>query len=263
MSADPAPLLFAREGAVAKLTLNRPQAGNAIDVPLAKALREAAIQCDEDDAIRCVILTGAGKFFCAGGDVGGFAAVGYQVPALLKELTFHLHTAVLRFARMRKPLVTVVNGAAAGAGFSLAILGDIALAAQSAPFTLAYTAIGLSPDGGASWLLPRLVGMRRAQELALTNKRLSATEAVEIGLVTRAVADDALAAEADAVAAQLANAATRALGRTRNLLDASFSNGLEEHLEAEARSIIESGGDAEGREGIAAFLAKRKPNFRP
>jgi 2-(1,2-epoxy-1,2-dihydrophenyl)acetyl-CoA isomerase len=261
MNDAPAPLLFARDGAIARLTLNRPQAGNAIDVPLAKALEAAAIRCDEDEGIRCVLLTGAGKLFCAGGDVAGFAAAGDEVPALLKELTFHLHKAVLRFARMRKPLVTAVNGAAAGAGFSLAILGDIVLAADSARFALAYAAIGLSPDGGASWLLPRLVGMRRAQELALTNKRLTAAQAAEIGLITREVADDMLAAEADAVALQLASSATRALGRTRNLLGSSLSTDLETQLGHEARAIIESGGDAEAREGIAAFFAKRKPSF--
>ena len=255
------PILFERDGTVARLTLNRPQMGNAIDLPLAKALMEASIACDEDDGIRCVVLTGAGRMFCAGGDISGFKAAGDGVPALLKELTSYLHLAVSRFARMAKPLVTVINGPAAGAGFSLAVLGDIALAARSAHFTLAYTAIGLTPDGGATWLLPRLVGLKRAQELTLTNRRLTADEAAAMGLITRTVENEALDSEAATVAAQLSASATRALGRTRNLLLSSFGNGLEEQMELESRSIADSGRDAEGREGITAFLAKRKPDF--
>lgn len=255
------PILLERAGGIATVTLNRPLVGNAIDVPLARALMEAAIACDEDDTIRCVVLTGAGKMFCAGGDVSGFASAGEAVPTLLKELTAYVHSAISRFSRMDKPLVTSINGAAAGAGFSLAVLGDIALAARSAKFALAYSGIGLSPDGGSSWLLPRLVGLRRAQELALTNKRVTADEAAALGLVTRTVDDEALAAEAAAVAAQLASSATRAIGRTRNLLLSSFGNSLEEQMELEARAIAASGRDAEGREGIAAFLAKRKPDF--
>ena len=256
------PLLFARKDGVARLTLNRPKCGNSIDVQLARALMEAAIECDEDDSIRCVLITGAGRLFCAGGDIGGFAAAGDKIPSLLKELTVYLHSAISRFSRMGKPLVTAVNGPAAGAGFSLSLLGDIVLATPSAHFTVAYTAIGLSPDGGTTWLLPRLIGLRRAQEWVLTNKRVSAAEAAEAGLITRVVQDVALADEATNIAVQLAGSAVRAIGRTRNLLLDSFGNSLEMHIEQEARNISTSGRDAEGKEGIAAFLAKRKPDFR-
>lgn len=267
MSKAPTPLaesslLFTRENGIARLTLNRPRAGNSIDVKLSRALMEAAIECDEDDGIRCVLMTGAGQLFCAGGDIGGFAAAGDKIPALLKELTAYIHSAVSRFSRMGKPMVTAVNGPAAGAGFNLSLLGDIVLAAQSAHFTVAYTAIGMTPDGGTTWLLPRLVGLRRAQEWALTNKRISAAEALEAGLITRVVDDTALAEEATQIATQLAGAAVRAIGRTRNLLLDSFDHSLEQHLEQEARNIAAAGRDAEGQEGIAAFLAKRKPDFR-
>ncbi len=262
MSESEAPLLITRENGIARLTLNRPKAGNAIDIPLARALMEAAIECDEDDSIRCVLLTGTGRLFCAGGDISGFAGAGEKVPFLLKEITAYIHSAVSRFSRMDKPMVTAVNGPAAGAGLSFSLLGDIAIAAQSAHFTMAYTAIGLSPDGGATWLLPRLIGLRRAQEMTLLNNRVSAAEAVEIGLISRVVADDALMAAADDVAGQLANSATRALGRSRNLLLSSFGNALEEHLELESRGIAAGGRDPEGKEGMAAFLAKRKPDFR-
>lgn len=261
MSGDQ-PLLMTRDNGIARLTLNRPEMGNAINVPLARALMEAAIECDEDESIRVVTLTGAGKLFCGGGDVGAFAGAGDKFSALLKELTAYVHSAVSRFSRMGKPMVTIINGPAAGAGFNLSLLGDIAIAAQSAHFTTAYTGIGLTPDGGATWLLPRLVGLRRAQEIILLNKRVSATEAAEIGMITRVVANDALAAEAEAIVTQLATGATRALGRTRTLLAGSFDTALETQLELEARNIAAAGRDAEGREGVAAFLAKRKPDFR-
>jgi 2-(1,2-epoxy-1,2-dihydrophenyl)acetyl-CoA isomerase len=247
MTETDAPLLFTRAHGIARLTLNRPQAGNSIDVPLARALMEAAFECDEDETIRCVVLTGAGRMFCAGGDITGFAGAAAKSPMLLKELTAYIHSAASRFSRMAKPMVTAINGPAAG---------------QSAHFTMAYTAIGLSPDAGASWLLPRLIGLRRAQEMTLLNKRVSAAEAVEIGLITRVVADDALAAAAAEIAEQLAASATRAIGRSRNLLLSSFGNALEEQLELEARGIAAGGRDPEGVEGITAFLAKRKPDFR-
>jgi 2-(1,2-epoxy-1,2-dihydrophenyl)acetyl-CoA isomerase len=259
MSGDP--VLVQRAGAVATLVLNRPDVGNAIDLSLAQALMNAAIACDEDAAIRCVVITGAGRMFCAGGDVAGFASAGDELPVMLKQLTSYLHMAVSRFARMNKPLVTAINGAAAGAGFSLAVLGDIALVARSAKLALAYGGIGLSPDGGATWLLPRLIGLRRAQELALTGQRLTGEEAAAMGLVTRAVDDAALMGEAETMAAKLARGATRALGRTRALLLSSFGNSLEEQLELESRAIAAGGRDAEGREGVAAFLAKRPPDF--
>lgn len=259
---EEAPLLFTREGGIARLTLNRPKFGNGIDVPLARALMQAAIECDEDESIRVVTLTGAGKLFCGGGDVGGFASAGDRFSALLKELTAYVHSAVSRFSRMGKPMVTIINGPAAGAGFNLSLLGDIAIAAQSAHFTTAYTGIGLTPDGGATWLLPRLVGLRRAQEILLLNKRVSAAEAVEIGMITRAVPDETLAAEAEAIVTKLADGATRALGRTRNLLADGFSASLEAQLEQEARNIAAAGRDAESKEGVAAFLNKRKPDFR-
>ncbi len=255
------PLHFQKANGVAWLILNRPKVGNAIDLGLSQELLEAAIACDEDESVRCVVLKGSGRLFCAGGDVSAFAASGDAISGLLDELATNVHAAIMRLAHMNKPLVTAINGPAGGAGVSLAILGDIALAAKSAHFTLAYSAIGLSPDGGATWLLPRLIGLRRAQEMALLNKRYSAEEAAAAGLVTRVVDDDALASETDALAERLASSATKALGRARSLLLSSFTSTLEAQLEAEARSIVEAGQSAEAREGIRAFLEKRKPDF--
>jgi 2-(1,2-epoxy-1,2-dihydrophenyl)acetyl-CoA isomerase len=254
-------LSFEVDGSVARLALDRPDAANAIDLPLARELMEAAIRCDEDARIRAVVLTGTGRFFCAGGDLKSFAARGDALPAALKELTAYLHAAISRFARMRAPLVIAVNGTAAGAGLSLAVVGDLALAAESARFSLAYTAAGLSPDGSSTWMLPRLIGLRRSQELMLTNRVLSAAEAQAWGLVTRVVPDETLAGEAAALAAQLAAGPTRAFGCVKSLLAGSFAEGLETQMEHEARAIAACAGSADGREGIRAFLDKRAAKF--
>lgn len=254
-------LLFAVEDGVATITLNRPDAANAINLDLGRELMHAAIACDEGDAIRAVLLTGAGKMFSAGGDLRSFAGLGDGLPAGLKELTTYLHAASSRLARMRAPLVVAVNGAAAGAGFSIAVSGDLVLAAESAKFTMAYTAAGLSPDGSSSWFLPRLIGVRKTQELMLTNRRLSAGEALDWGLVTKVVPDNALAAEAGALAKQLASGPTRAYGVVKSLLATSLQESLETQLELESRGIAAMSGTPDGREGIQAFLEKRAPKF--
>lgn len=255
------PVLFAVEGGIARITLNRPEAGNAIDLPMARALVDLSIRCQTDDAIRCVVMTGAGRLFCAGGDVASFRTAGDRMDALLSELAGTLHGAVAGFARMRKPLLTLVNGPAAGAGMSLAISGDVVLCGRSAHFTAAYGAIGLTPDGGMSWWLPRLVGLRKAQEIILTNRRIKAEEAEAIGLVTRLVEDEALAGEGQATAATLAKAATGAIGAARALLRGTFETGYETQLENELQSIVSAGRSAESREGLAAFFEKRAPDF--
>lgn len=249
------------EGPIARITLSRPEAGNAIDRDMAEALRDVAIACDDDSSVRCVVLSGQGRMFCVGGDVNGFRRAGDRLPSFVKEVTGSLHLAASRFARMEKPLVTVVNGPAAGAGFSLAIWGDIVLAAASATFTMAYSAIGLTPDGGASWLLPRLVGLRKAQEILLLNPRMTAGEARDCGLVTRVVPDQELGHAADEIARTLASSATSALGRARRLLLESATMQLETQLELESRAIADQSRGAEGREGIAAFLEKRTASY--
>ena len=257
-----APLLFTVAGSVATLTLNRPDVGNVIDMALADSILQAAIRCDLDPTIRCVVLTGSGKLFCGGGDLGAFAASGDDIPAFLSELAGTLHMAVSRLMRMKKPLLVLVNGAAAGAGFSLAIAGDLVLAARSAHFTAAYGNVGLSPDGGLSWHLPRLVGLRRAQEIILTNNRVSAADAESIGLVTRMVEDADLPAEGAELARKLAGAATGAVGAMRALLLETYGATLETQLERETRSIAGMAAGADCREGVAAFRERRKPEFK-
>ncbi|MCK9817898.1 enoyl-CoA hydratase-related protein [Pseudomonas sp. MAFF 302046] len=254
-------VLLDLDGPVANLTLNRPQRGNAIDLSMAQTLLRAAIRCDQDPAIRCVVITGAGRLFCAGGDLGAFTASGDEVPGFLSELAGVLHLAISRLMRMAKPLVVLVNGPAAGAGMSLSLLGDIVLASGSAHFTPAYSGIGLSPDGGLSWHLPRLVGLRRAQEILLLNRRLDAAQAQDLGLITRLVDDGQLLPEGRQIAQALAAAATPALGRVRQLLLHSYGAQLEAHLEQEARSISAVSHGPQAREGLAAFIEKRPPHF--
>lgn len=255
-------VLAATENGVATLTLNRPDQGNGIDMTLAEDLLQAANAVAQDPAVRCVVLTGAGRMFCVGGDIAGFAAAGDQAGPFLEALAGKLHEAVVVLSEMAKPLVCAINGPAAGAGLSLAAAGDIVIASDAAHFTAAYTAIGLTPDGGMSWTLPRLVGMRVAQEMILTNRRVSAAEAVTLGLVTRTVAPESLASEAGALAAKLADAPTGALGAVRSLLHHGQTQDLAAQLDLESRTIGMAGAGPEAREGVSAFLAKRKADFR-
>lgn len=251
-----------RDGDVLTITLNRPEQGNAINTQLAADLLAAARNAAGDPSVRCVVLAAAGRMFCVGGDIGEFAAAGDDAGAFIRALADTLHEAVQVLAGMAKPLVALVHGPAAGAGLSLAAAADIVIASEAAHFTAAYTAIGLTPDGGMTWLLPRLVGMRLAQEMILTNRRLSAAEAVAAGLVTRVVTAETLAEEGRRIAAQLADGPTAALGSVRHLLAQSQNAPLDLQLEREAASISAAAAGPEGREGVAAFAARRKADFR-
>ncbi len=257
---EPTLIVERRDGA-AWLTLNRPDAGNAIDLALAQALTATADELAADPAVRCVVLTGAGRLFCAGGDISAFANA-RDASAYLHALASTLHRAIATFAAMSKPLLVLVNGPAAGAGLSLALLGDIVIASERAHFTAAYPAIGLTPDGGMSWLLPRCVGLRRAQAMILTNERVSAPAAAALGIVTRVVDPGQLSAESKAMVDRLVAAPTAAIGGAKNLLLQGATATLLEQLDREATAIASAARRAESREGIAAFLAKRPADFR-
>ena len=256
------PLHIERRGAALWLTLNRPEAGNTINVALAEALGAAVADSAGDASVRVVVITGAGALFCGGGDIRAFVA-GASPAEAIDAITSRLHPAIEAFAALPKPIITLVNGPAAGAGLGLALLGDIVLAARSAHFTSAYTAIGLTPDGGTSWLLPRLIGLRRAEEMVLTNRRVSAEEAERIGLITRVVDDDQLEQAGSEMAELLGASAVAALGKARHLLSTSLARSLTDHLALEAQTIAASAATAEGREGVASFLEKRKPKYHP
>jgi 2-(1,2-epoxy-1,2-dihydrophenyl)acetyl-CoA isomerase len=247
---------------IAYITLHRPDAANSFHIPMAQEFMRAAIACDEDQSIRAVLITGSGKMFCAGGDIASFATAGDAIGEYVKEITTYLHAAVSRFARMNAPIIVAVNGAAAGAGFSIVASADLVIAAESAKFTMAYTAIGASPDGSASYFLPRLIGLRRTQELMLTNRRLTAKEAYDWGLITQVVTDDQLMTTAETLATQIANGPTPAFGSIKRLLQTTYGNGLETQMELETRNIADNLNTADGKEGIKAFLEKRAAVFK-
>ena len=254
-------ITFSVAEGVARITLNRPEAANGINPELAAELASAAAACDGNPAVRVVILSANGRFFSAGGDVKAMAKMGDGMPAGLKALADDLHKATSTLARMSAPLVVAVNGVAAGAGFSLAIAGDLVIAGESAGFTMAYSKVGLSPDGSSSYFLPRLVGLRKTQELMLTNRQLTAAEAWEWGLINSVVADADLQAEAEKLAALVASASPESNAAIKGLLLQSFGSGLETQMEIEGRTIAGCAATANGREGVAAFVEKRRPKF--
>ena len=255
-------LLFEVREHVAHITLNRPDAANGINLEMASEIRHAARRCATDPEIRAVLLSGAGKMFCAGGDLKAFAAQPEgELPGFLEQVTLHLHQAISHFSRMNAPVVAAVHGSAAGGGFSLACACDFPFAAESAKFTMAYTRSGLTPDGSSTYFLPRIIGYRRTLELAITNRVLSAREAAEMGLVTRVVPDAELIAEATKFAIQLATGPTAAYGGVKRLLIDSFTNTLEAQMYLEGDYIAAMGRSTDGREGIASFLGKRPPKF--
>lgn len=247
---------------VAWITINRPDSFNAIDLQATKELLDIANRCATDPGVRVAVLTGAGdKAFCAGGDVAGFASKPDAVALLLNEMTTYLHAAVSRLAWMRAPLIGAVNGVAAGAGLSLAAACDLVIAAEGAKFTSAYTRIGYTPDGSSSYFLARILGMRRTAELYLTNRTLSAQEALDWGLVNRVVPAAELIETVNALAAELAAGPTRAYGGVKKLLHMTLNDSLEGQMERESRLITEMATSADGMEGVRAFVEKRPPRF--
>lgn len=248
---------------IATITLSRPDAANALNTQMGDELHRVATHCASNADIRAVILTGEGKMFCAGGDVVDFHAQGEGMSEHMRGLTTMLHAAISRFYRMDPPLIIAVNGFAAGAGMSIAMTGDIVFAAQSAKFTMAYSKIGFSPDGSSTYFLPRLVGIRKAKELALLNPVLSAEEARDMGLVTEVVADDVLMQKARECAVRLAQGPTKAHGEIKRLFADSLSNTLETQMELETRAIAGLAASSEdAKKGVAAFVAKETVTFQ-
>jgi len=245
---------------IARLTLNRPDAANGIDLALANDLRDATFAINRDPSVSVVLLTGNGARFCGGGDVKGFANVA-DLPSELRRILAGLHAAISQLVRGDALVVAAVQGSAAGAGMGLVGAADYVVSAESTKYVMAYTGIGLTPDGASSWFLPRTIGLKRALELTVTNRVLSAQEALDWGLITEVVADDELAARAEAVAVHFAGGPTKAYAAAKRLLHTSFEETLETHLAAEAEAIANASATADGREGISAFIEKRKPTF--
>ena len=247
---------------VAWVTINRPDAMNAINAQATHEFYDIVNRISGDRTVRAVVLTGAGdRAFCAGGDVAEFKSKGDDVESLVREMTGVLHVGISRLAWLPAPVIAAVNGVAAGAGLSFAACCDLAIAADTAKFTSAYTHIGLTPDGSSTFFLTRILGRRRVMEMYMTNRVLSAGEALEWGLVNRVVPAADLMSEVTRLATQLANGPTRAYAGVKKLVMMSPNDTLESQMERETRVIAEMSRTKDAREGISAFIAKRKPTF--
>jgi 2-(1,2-epoxy-1,2-dihydrophenyl)acetyl-CoA isomerase len=252
-------LRLATDGAVATLTLDRPDALNALTIALKEELLAAFAAVAADDTVRAVVLTGAGRAFCAGQDLR--ERLEPDAPPLETEIRVRYNPLIRAMRALPKPIVGAINGVAAGAGASLAFACDIRIAAEGASFLLAFGRVGLIPDSGATWLLPRLIGGAKAAELALTAEPLAALDAERFGLIARVVPAEALLGEAHALATRLAAGAPRALALTKAALDGSWDASLDDQLASEAVLQGIAGSTADHAEGIAAFLERRPPRF--
>lgn len=255
-------VLLSVEGGIAHIRLNRPASANGMSVELLKALYDAVMTCHGLPSIRVVLLTGEGKNFCAGGDVQAFAARGKALPDYIRPATAYLQDSVLSLARLQAPIIVAVQGyAAGGGGFGLVCAADFVVAAESAKFLAGATRVAMAPDAGVSVTLPRLVGLRKATEILMTNPTIGAAEALRIGLVTKVVPDAELSVAARSLARELAEGAPLALAATKRLIRGGVSLALEQCLSEEARTVSELSGTADSREGLAAVIERRKPVF--
>jgi 2-(1,2-epoxy-1,2-dihydrophenyl)acetyl-CoA isomerase len=247
------------EDGVAEIRLERAEKANAIDLGHAREFAARLEECGNRDDVRAILLSGDGAAFCAGGDIGyiGDESSGPVLEGMAKEM----HETIRAMTALPQPWVAAVNGPAAGLGLSLVCLVDIAIAASTATFKVGYTALGLCPDGGCSWTLPRIAGARAAADLILTNRTIDAVEAREMGIVSRVVDPPALRAAARETAAAIARGSLPAHAAVRRLLLGSSTNSLSEQLDLEATEIVRLGAEPDGREGIAAFLGRRPPRF--
>ncbi|MCG5238583.1 2-(1,2-epoxy-1,2-dihydrophenyl)acetyl-CoA isomerase PaaG [Azospirillum doebereinerae] len=255
-------ILLAIAGGVATVTLNRPDRLNSFTAAMHAELREALAEAREDASVRCLLLTGSGRGFCAGQDLSDRAvAPGAQGPDLGVSIETNYNPLVRSLRDLPMPVVCAVNGVAAGAGANLALACDIVLAARSASFIQAFCKIGLIPDSGGTWTLPRLVGHARAKGLAMLGEKLSAEQAEAWGMIWKVVDDERLMDEAGALARHLATQPTRGLALTKQALNAASTNDLDTQLDLERDLQREAGRTEDYREGVAAFVAKRAPNF--
>lgn len=255
-------VLLEKRDTTAFITFNRPQRLNALNEAMMQGLRDALTQIEHDETIRAVMLSGAGAAFMAGGDVAMFHANKDKLASEFVELGHLFHESIKIMRRMPKPIVASVHGACAGGGLSVMLACDMAIAAESAQFTLAYARIGASPDGGSTYFLPRMVGARKALELALLPEPFDARTAHALGLVNFVVADTQLATETGRIAARLAAGPTAAFARTKALINNTFDGTLEQQLDLEIKHFADCAAGADFKEGVTAFVEKRKPVFK-
>jgi 2-(1,2-epoxy-1,2-dihydrophenyl)acetyl-CoA isomerase len=258
-------LLLARDGAVATLTLNRPESLNVLNAAMIDALVAHTAALANDASVRCVVIKGAGKHFMAGGDIRMFAEL-LGSPSAQRQREFtaiveRVHAAIEQLHRLPQPVIASVQGAVAGFGLSLMGVCDLALAADTTYFTSAYRHIGLTPDGGSTWTLPRLVGVKKAMEIVLLGERFDAQEALRLGLVNRVVPEATLSKSTAALANALADGPALAIANGKRLINQSLSQSLSSQLAAEAASFGACAARPDFVEGIRAFLDKRAPRF--
>ena len=251
---------FEHHGDIAIICLNNPDSGNTLSNKMALDLLSAAQAAEKDDSIRAVVFSARGPMFSFGGNLKEFKTSGTN-PQDLTDTADRWHDAQNSFLNMPKPVIVGVNGMAAGGGVPMTLVGDIVLVDETARYRLAYTAAGLSPDGGSTWLLPRLIGMRRTQELLFENRELSASEAVEWGLATRTVPKDTARDAAIELAHQLSKGPTQAFASTRRLLHTSLNNNFLTQTKLETQEIGANMTGIDGQEGLDAFINKRSPVF--
>ena len=253
-------ILFQKENGVGHITLNRPDKYNSYNREMALEFQRVLDVCAQDDEVRCICITGAGKGFCSGQDLS--EAMNPTPEEFERMVREHYNASILRLRNMEKPVIAAVNGVAAGAGANIALACDIVLAAESASFIQAFSKIGLIPDSGGTYTLPRLVGMQRAAALMMTGDKVSATEAVSMGMIYKSFPDDVFQSECRKMAENLAQMPTRGIGLTKRLLNQTFSHTIDEQLDAEKQVQMEAGATYDFREGVQAFLEKRKPVFK-
>lgn len=253
-------ILSERIGGVLKITLNRANKFNSFVREMALALQSELDNAQADKAVRAVLITGEGRAFCAGQDLG--EATDPNGPELTKIVTEHYNPIIEQIRNLDKPVVAAVNGVAAGAGANIALACDIVVAAESASFIQAFSKIGLIPDSGGTYTLPRLVGMQKASALMMLGEKVNAADAEKMGMIYKALPDEGFLAAAQKIAEQLSQMPTLALARTKALLNASYANDLSAQLALEDKYQTECGASHDYREGTAAFLEKRAPEFK-
>jgi 2-(1,2-epoxy-1,2-dihydrophenyl)acetyl-CoA isomerase len=252
-------VLLQKENGVAWITLNRPETYNSYNKNMAFTLQAILDDCAADDAVRCLYITGAGKGFCSGQDLSEATS---PTPEEFGEIVEkHYNATIMRIRNMAKPVIAAVNGVAAGAGANIALAADIVVAHSNAAFIQAFSKIGLIPDSGGTWMLPRLVGLQRAAGLMMTAEKVMAADAVAMGMIYKCYADDAFEAESKKMAITLAQMPTKGLALTKQLLNDSFANNLQQQLQREKELQIIAGASHDFKEGVSAFLEKRKPVF--
>jgi 2-(1,2-epoxy-1,2-dihydrophenyl)acetyl-CoA isomerase len=255
------PILTRRHGKILEVTLNRPEAYNALNLDMMNLLAEALSLGARDASIKGVLITGKGKAFCSGGDLKWISQQNDDAGSVLHRLAPQFHLSILEIRRMEKPVVAAINGIVAGGGFSLALACDFRVMAQSASLRQAYTSSGLSIDGGGSFALPRIVGLARAMEIMAFDEPISSARALEWGLVTKIVPDEEVLSESVAMLNRLAGTSLHSFAWSKKLMTDSLNTPLEAQLELERQGISDCGAHRDGQEGIKAFVEKRKPSF--